>query len=142
MKMLYLTSNTIIQNGRHSFLYSNQILHNIDDSSNNCSDKVVTASFDKSLKLWSSANGICLRTFIGHTAEVVASEFSHSNSLLVSASMDKTARVFDIETGLEMNSFFEHDGEVIAAHFHRNDNIILTASFDSNARLFDLRSNE
>lgn len=83
-----------------------------------------------------------MRTFTGHTAEAVASEFSHSNGLLLSASMDKTARVFDIETGLEMHTFFGHDGEVIAAHFHRNDNIILTGSFDSYARLFDLRSNE
>lgn len=105
------------------------------------SDKIATTSFDKTSKLW-SLNGVCLRTFYGHTAEVVTSEFNQSSTLLVSASMDSTARVYDIETGIEMHSFLSHDGEVIAAHFHKNENIVLTGSFDSNAYLWDLRAKE
>lgn len=115
---------------------------NVFNFMNNFSDKVATSSFDKTIKLWSSLNGFCLRTFTGHTAEVVATEFNKSSSLIVTASMDTTARVFDVETGIEIHSFLNHDGEVIASHFHRNENIILTGSFDSNAYLWDLRSKE
>lgn len=93
------------------------------------------------MKLWSAA-GSCLRTLYGHTAEVVATEFSPSSTLLVSASMDSTARVYDVETGLEMHTLMSHDAEVIAAHFDKNENIILTGSFDSNAYLWDLRTKE
>lgn len=84
---------------------------------------------------------MCLRTFQGHTAEVVASEFNQSSTLMVSGSMDSTAKIYDIETGMEYSSF-NHDGEVIAAHFHKNENIILTGSFDANAYLWDLRTKE
>lgn len=106
------------------------------------SDKIATASFDKTAKLWSAGNGTLLRTFHGHTAEVVATEFNHAATLLLSASMDTTARVFDVETGLEVHSFLTHDGEVIAAHFHKNEFIVLSGSFDSNAYLWDLRAKE
>lgn len=106
------------------------------------SDKIATASFDKTSKLWSVAHGSCLRTFYGHTAEVVATEFSQSSTLLVSASLDFTARIYDVETGVEIHSFLNHGGEVIAAHFDKNENIILTGSFDSNAYLWDLRTKE
>lgn len=90
--------------------------------------------------LWSALNGSCLRIFHGHTAEVVATEFSHSNNLLVSTSMDATARIFDIEIGLEIQSYERHSGAVIAAHFNKNENLLLTGSFDSNAYLWDLRT--
>lgn len=89
--------------------------------------------------MWSS-NGTCLRTFYGHSAEVVATEFNPSGTQLVSASIDSTARVYDIETGLEMHSYLQHGGEVVVAHFHKDENIILTGSFDSNAYLWDLRA--
>ena len=34
-------------------------------------DKIATASFDKTCKLWSSETGKCYHTFRGHTAEIV-----------------------------------------------------------------------
>lgn len=83
-----------------------------------------------------------MRTFFGHTAEVVAIEFSQSSTLLVSASLDFTAKVYDVETGVEIHSFLNHNGEVIAAHFDKKENIVLTGSFDSNAYLWDLRTKE
>lgn len=110
--------------------------------SKKCSDKIATASFDKTAKLWSATHGSCLRTFYGHSAEVVATEFSQSSCALVSASLDCTAKVYDVETGVEIHSFLNHDGEVIAAHFDKSENIILTGSFDSNAYLWDLRTKE
>lgn len=92
------------------------------------------------MKLWSVLNGLCLRTFYGHSAEVVSSEFSQSSNFLVSASMDSTARVYDVETGLEVHSHLNHCGEVIAAHLNKTENMVLTGSFDCNAYIWDLRS--
>jgi WD40 repeat protein len=38
--------------------------------------QIVSASWDKTLKLWDLA-GNCLQTFVGHTAEVSSANFSH-----------------------------------------------------------------
>lgn len=103
------------------------------------SDKIATGSFDKTVMLWSALNGTALRTFQGHTGEVVSTEFSHSTRLLASASMDGTTKIFDIETGLALQTFDRHTDAVIAAHFNRNENLLLTGSFDAIAYIWDLR---
>lgn len=93
--------------------------------------------------MWSTATGVCLQTYYGHTAEIVATEFSLINSAqLATASMDNSARVFNIESGQETHLLSEHEAEVIAVHFNKHGNILLTGSFDANAYLWDLRSKE
>ena len=37
-----------------------------------CRDKVITGSFDKTCKLWSTVDGKCYHTLRGHTAEIVS----------------------------------------------------------------------
>lgn len=37
-----------------------------------CRDKVLTGSFDKTAKLWSSETGKCFHTYRGHAAEIVS----------------------------------------------------------------------
>lgn len=107
------------------------------------SDKIITGSFDKTSKVWSSSTGKCLNTFYGHKAEIVAAEFNPmDSSSVVSASMDSTARVYDVETGQEMHCFDGHRAEVISARFNRHGDMLLTGSFDHSAMLWDLRSKE
>lgn len=109
----------------------------------NFSDQITTASFDKTVKLWNAANGMCLQTYFGHRAEIVATEFSPlACERMATASMDRTAKIFQVETGQTLHTFAEHNGEVIAVHFHKNGNVLLTGSFDGNAYLWDLRANE
>lgn len=105
-----------------------------------CSDKIITGSFDKTCKVWSSSTGKCLNTFYGHNAEIVAAEFNPTDSnCILSASMDGTARVFDVGTAQEIQCFDGHMAEVISARFNRQGDIILTGSFDHSAILWDLR---
>lgn len=107
------------------------------------SDQITTASFDKTVRLWNAVNGMCLQTYFGHRAEIVATEFSPlASERIATASMDRTAKIFQVETGQTLHTFAQHDGEVIAVHFHKNGNVLLTGSFDGNAYLWDLRSNE
>lgn len=107
------------------------------------SDKIITGSFDKTSKVWSSTTGNCLGTFHGHRAEIVAAEFNPMDSgSVVSASMDGTARVFDVETAQEVHCFDGHQAEVISAKFNRDGDMLLTGSFDHSGILWDLRSQE
>jgi WD40 repeat protein len=49
--------------------------------------QIVSASWDKSLKLWDLA-GNCLQTFVGHTDSVSRANFSPDGKQIVSASVD------------------------------------------------------
>jgi WD40 repeat protein len=57
--------------------------------------QIVSASWDKSLKIWDLA-GNCLQTFVGHTAEVSSANFSPDGKQIVSASSDKSLKIWDL----------------------------------------------
>lgn len=117
--------------------------NNADDLWRNCSDKIATGSFDKTAKLWNAYNGVCLQTYFGHSAEVIAAEISPmDNNLLATASMDFTARLFHVETGQQTHVLRDHTAEVISARFSNDGNLLLTGSFDSSALIWDIRSKE
>lgn len=46
---------------------------------------VLTASGDKTVRIWSLADGTCLKTFEGHTASVLRATFLSRGTQIVSA---------------------------------------------------------
>lgn len=107
----------------------------------NCSDKIVTGSFDGTAKIWSASSGQCLSTLYGHTAEVVAAEFHPLHDQAVAtASIDGKARIFDTETAQELQQLSYHGAEVITTRYSRDGQLLLTGSFDHTAGIWDVRT--
>jgi Sec-independent protein secretion pathway component TatC len=65
----------------------------------------VSASHDKTLKVWDLETGRELRTLSGHSGEVWGVAVSGDGRRAVSASSDRTLRVWDLETGAEVATF-------------------------------------
>ena len=74
-------------------------------------------SFDKTVRIWSTASGELLHTLKGHTGEVVCVRFNPKGDILASGSMDSCAKLWDVQSGLEIASLNEHCGEVISLCF-------------------------
>ncbi|MGZ5267108.1 MAG: nSTAND1 domain-containing NTPase [Caldimonas sp.] len=64
-------------------------------------DRIATASFDGTVKLWDTASGMPLRTFTGHSDGLRDLAFSADGSLLATASADGTARLYSVNGGSE-----------------------------------------
>ncbi|KAI5480951.1 1-alkyl-2-acetylglycerophosphocholine esterase [Pseudohyphozyma bogoriensis] len=82
-----------------------------DDKSKQIGSFVATGSRDKTIRLWDSSSGQCLKTLNGHDNWVRALVFHPSGKFLLSASDDKTIRTWDLVTGrcvktLEAHSHF------------------------------------
>ena len=58
--------------------------------------KVVSASGDKTLRLWDVATGECEQTLEGHSGWVMSAGFSPDGTKVVSASRDKTLRLWRV----------------------------------------------
>ena len=54
---------------------------------------IVSASFDKSVKLWDGLKGVFVATFRGHVGPVYQVAWSADSRLLVSGSKDSTLKV-------------------------------------------------
>jgi WD40 repeat protein len=97
---------------------------------------VVTASYDKTARLWDSATGKALGPPLQHGGWVVTAAFSPDGRSVVTASYDKTARLWDSATGQPLGQPLQHPGPVYAAAFSPDGKTIVTASFDKTARLW------
>ena len=73
---------------------------------------VVTASFDKTLKLWDAATGAEIKTFggqAGHQNLVLAAAFSPDGRLIASGASDNTAKIWDVPLKTPLREFAQGD---------------------------------
>ena len=61
--------------------------------------RVVSASVDRTLKVWDVATGKCVATLEGHSKRVKCVAVFPDGRRVVSGSEDKTLKVWDVETG-------------------------------------------
>lgn len=55
----------------------------------------LSASWDKTLRLWELATGATTRRFVGHTNDVLSVSFSADNRQIVSGSRDRTIKLWN-----------------------------------------------
>jgi dipeptidyl aminopeptidase/acylaminoacyl peptidase len=97
----------------------------------------VTASVDKTARLWDAANGKPLGEAMKHEGPVSFAQFSANGQRLVTASMDKTARLWDAANGKPLGEAMKHEGPVSFAQFSPDGQRVVTVSEDGTARLWD-----
>jgi energy-coupling factor transporter ATP-binding protein EcfA2 len=101
--------------------------------------RIVTASRDKTARLWDAATGRPIGApFEGHENTVRSATFSPDGKRIVTASQDTTARLWDADTGKPIGEPLKgHENSVWAAAFSPDGKRIVTASDDKTARLWD-----
>ena len=102
--------------------------------------RVVTASADKTARVWDADSGRPLASLQGHTEPVESAAFSPDGKRVVTASFDKTARVWDADSGKPLATLQGHTQMVRSAAFSPDGKRIVTASFDKTARVWDADS--
>ena len=91
---------------------------------------MVTASRDKTARVWDAATGKALSEPMKHDGGVFSAQFSADGQRVVTASRDKTARVWDAATGKALSEPMKHDGVVSSAQFSADGQRVVTASDD------------
>ena len=88
------------QAGTEAAVQSMHVLQGVSDVAWHPTGKyLASASDDKTLKLWASNSGECLRTLAGHTSYVFCCAFSPKGNIVASGSFDETLRLWNVTTG-------------------------------------------
>ncbi len=103
--------------------------------------RIVTASDDKTARLWDVNTGQEVVQFIGHDDEVWDAQFSPKGERIVTASKDNTARLWR-ENGEAISILKGHQDAVYHAEFSPDGQLVVTASKDKTARLWDAKSGQ
>ena len=104
--------------------------------------RIVTASDDRTARLWDAGTGEALAVLRGHEGEVDSACFSPDGARILTASSDRTARLWDAGTGEELAALRGHEDAVRSACFSPNGTRIVTASDDRTARIWDVATGQ
>jgi WD40 repeat protein len=100
------------------------------------SQRVVSASRDRTARIWQVASGQLLSTFY-HRDVISSAHFSPDGRLVAIASWDGTARILDAATGTSRVILAGHRGAVLDAEFSPDASTLVTASADGTVRLWN-----
>jgi ribosome assembly protein 4 len=95
-----------------------------------------SASFDKSIKLWSGQTGKFISNFRGHVSSVYQVAWSADSRLLVSGSKDTTLKVWDVEKKKLMFDLPGHADEVYAVDWSPDGEKVASGSKDRMVRIW------
>lgn len=100
------------------------------------SDLIVTASRDKTVRIWDVHSRSCLHVMEGHSHWVRSASFSPNGAYIVSASQDKTIRIWDVYTGLCLHILRGHTDWINYASFSQDGKYIVSASDDKSIKIW------
>jgi WD40 repeat protein len=103
---------------------------------------VVTASDDRTARVWDASTGDEIAVLRGHESSVKSADFSPDGTRVLTASSDRTARLWDVATGAEIAVLKGRQGPVHSAAFSRDGTRVVTSSYDNTARVWDTTKQE
>jgi len=101
----------------------------------------LSASWDKTLRLWKLATGETTRRFVGHTGDVLSVSFSPDNRQIVSGSRDKTIKLWNTIGECKYNIVDDgHEEWVACVRFSPNPSnpVIVSAGWDKLVKVWEL----
>ena len=95
---------------------------------------IVSASDDKTARLWNATTGKEIATLHGHTDRIGSALFSDDGADIATASHDETARIWDVDSRQTIRILL-HPTKVYTAAFSPDGSQIVTASGSTRAGL-------
>ena len=102
--------------------------------------RAVSASEDRTLKVWDLESGRALRTLEGHAAFVACVAVTADGQRAVSGSGDNTLKVWDLESGRALRTLEGHSSYVYGVAVTADGQRAVSASEDRTLKVWDLES--
>ncbi|CDO95146.1 unnamed protein product [Kluyveromyces dobzhanskii CBS 2104] len=103
---------------------------------------LLSASEDKTVRLWSLDTFTCLVCYKGHNHPVWYIKFSPLGHYFITASHDQTARLWSCDHIYPLRIFSGHLNDVDCSTFHPNGCYVFTGSSDKTCRMWDIQTGD
>jgi len=140
--------DSLTKNNIHE-ITNNQISHKILQGHNDSiwsiafssdSTKIVSGSSDRTVKIWNSQTGECLKTFYGYTRPILSVAFSPDGKTIASCAGHSIIKFWDILTGECKGTIQERASYIIRFNF--NGLILVSGQTTGIVNLWDIETGE
>ncbi len=100
--------------------------------------KLVSGSFDKTIKLWQLDTGAVIHTLADHPKGVFALAVSPNGKLLASGSWDDTIKLWNLESGTLLHNLTKHQASVRSLAIAPDSQTLISGSFDRTIELWQI----
>ncbi|ETO12958.1 WD repeat-containing protein, partial [Reticulomyxa filosa] len=104
--------------------------------------KIVSSSWDATIKIWDIESGDVIKELKGHTDRVNDAQFSFDGTTIVSCSHDNTIRLWDVQSGIEIKTLEGHTEAVTSIDISPDGRFIVSGSKDENIKLWYVQSGQ
>ncbi|MCK7520385.1 MAG: hypothetical protein MZV64_23225 [Ignavibacteriales bacterium] len=102
---------------------------------------IVTASVDKTARIWDANTGSDMVTLAGHTDYVLTAVFSHDGAFVYTGGYDNTIRKWDARTGKLLQVMTRSmPGRVLGLAVSMDDRLLASGSADMTVKVWDVRT--
>ena len=98
--------------------------------------KIISGSFDNTIKIWDANTGECLQTLEGHSHYVWSVAYSPDGTKIVSGSYDNTIKIWDANTGACLQTLTGHSGGVESVAYSPDGTKIISGSWDRTVKIW------
>jgi cytochrome c len=102
--------------------------------------RLLSGSYDATLRLWRVADGALLATLRGHEFGVTSVAFTPDGRRAVSASVDETVRIWDLERGAQLAALVGHEGPVFGVAVSADGRFAASGGIDRTVIVWELES--
>jgi S1-C subfamily serine protease len=114
------------------------IVNSVVISSDN--QRVITGSWDNTIKVWNLETGQLEQTLVGHESLVNSVALSADGNTLVSGSDDGTVKVWNLQTGESIQTLTGHNDVVNCVAISLDGNTAVSSSDDETIRVWNLET--
>ncbi|KAJ5642576.1 hypothetical protein N7490_006576 [Penicillium lividum] len=104
--------------------------------------RLASGSYDKTVRIWDSANSQCILTLEGHHGLVSSIAWSQDGSRLASGSSDSTVKIWDLITGQCTSTLEGHSIWVGSIAWSQDGRRLASGSPDNTVRIWDLATSQ
>lgn len=99
---------------------------------------ILTASYDKTAKIWETSTGKVIHSLEGHTGEIQLAVFSPSGKYIATASKDGKAKIWETLSGRLLFNLVGHEHFCNTVEFSPDGKYLVSAGNDATAKIYDV----
>jgi WD40 repeat protein len=99
--------------------------------------RIVSGSFDKTVRVWNAADGNSIQTYLGHADRVQAVAWAPDSMHVASAGDDRTVHIWHASTGALQRIYSGHADHVLGLAWSPDGTRIASASADKTVQVWD-----